>query len=147
MSKIKEYISNTEQDTERIAKDFLDFINKKNVNVVGMIGDLGAGKTRFVKFIANELGVKETVNSPTFLIMKNYKITNINFSCLYHLDLYRISNIEETSNLGLEEIFKNQNNLVFIEWANKMYELLPKNHIKIFFLVIGESNRKIIIQS
>ena len=73
-NKMMEHISNGEEDTKKIAKEFVRFLDGKNINVIGMIGDLGAGKTRFVKFIAEELGVDITVNSPTFLIMRKYDI-------------------------------------------------------------------------
>lgn len=147
MSKIQEHISKSEKATEEIAKSFLELIDAYDVNVVGMVGELGAGKTRFVKYVASALGVKETVNSPTFLIMKNYDISDSRFSRLYHFDWYRIETAEEIHSLGWSDISKNKNNLIFVEWADKIQELLPENHIKIFFEVLDENARKIIFKN
>ena len=65
---------------------------------------------------------------------------------LYHFDWYRITNAEEISVMDWDEIIQDKNNIVFIEWADKALNLLPKNHIKIYFEVLGENMRKISIE-
>ena len=142
---IKEYTSNNEQDTENIATGFVKTLDPNTNNVVGLIGELGAGKTRFVQCVARCLGVEGTVNSPTFLIMRSYQIHTGAFSSLYHFDWYRIVDTKEISVLGWDTIVSDNHNLVFVEWADRGFDLLPEQHIKIFFQVTGKNRRNISI--
>lgn len=115
--------------------------------VIGLSGDLGTGKTTFSKFVARELGVQETVTSPTFGIQRQYKITNPKFSDLFkefvHIDAYRIEDIKETKPLRFIELFQRPNTLIFIEWPEKIAEILPKDTIVLSFESIDENTRKI----
>jgi tRNA threonylcarbamoyladenosine biosynthesis protein TsaE len=119
----------------------------KQVSVVGLSGDLGAGKTTFSKCVAKELGIQETVTSPTFGIQKQYKITNSKFTDLFtefvHIDAYRIEDIKETEPLRFVELFQKPNTLIFIEWPEKISEILPKDTIMLSFESIDENTRKI----
>lgn len=119
-------------------KDINMFISKllkeiKAPYCICLIGDLGVGKTYFSKQLIKKLcGNKVTVTSPTFSILNIYNKTNKNINTateVWHLDLYRIENEEEILELGLEEAF--QNNIVIIEWANRLSSLYPKNAITI----------------
>ena len=161
-------ISKNLKDTERIAKDFL--VNLKGLKdravIVGLYGDLGAGKTAFTKKIAKILDIKRNVNSPTFVIMKRYPIPkkkiyknlstnkknlvitdkNFNkifaFSHLFHLDVYRLKNEKDLFHLGWEEIINNPENLIFIEWPEQIIKALPKKHHKILISHTKEGYRK-----
>jgi tRNA threonylcarbamoyladenosine biosynthesis protein TsaE len=112
----------------------------KSGSVVALIGDLGSGKTVFTKGIAEGLGVKNAryVNSPTFVIIKEYK----GRLPLYHFDLYRLDHYSSFDEMNYEEYFYGDG-VTVIEWADKIRKLLPKKYIEIGFRVAGEDKRKI----
>lgn len=95
-----------------LAKDF------KSGGIIALSGGLGAGKTTFAQGFAQGLGIIDKIISPTFLIMKQYPIPNSN-NYFYHIDLYRLENID-LKNSGLEEILSDPENVVLIEWAEKI---------------------------
>jgi tRNA threonylcarbamoyladenosine biosynthesis protein TsaE len=96
-------------------------------DVVALIGDLGTGKTTLTKYIAEGLGVKENVNSPTFTIVKEYRSGRMP---LFHFDVYRIKNEEEFFEIGADEYFYD-NGVCIVEWADKVIDALPKKRITI----------------
>lgn len=118
-------------------------------NVVCFYGEMGAGKTILVQALARELGVKKRVISPTFILMRNYplnfafKILNFKLNVLWHVDLYRLDYPNQVKKLGLEEIMADRNNLVLIEWAEKLGGLLPKKRDEINLKITAETTRKI----
>lgn len=137
-------LSKSLKDTEKIAREFVEkeFVrNKDGAFVVGLYGDLGSGKTAFTQATAKCLGVKETVTSPTFVIEKIYKLENKNFDHLIHIDAYRLKNGDELLHLGWEEIAKNPKNIIFIEWPERVAEILPDNIKKISFTFVDEQTR------
>ena len=112
----------------QIAKNILDRVNKEhknNATVLAFYGDLGVGKTTITKEIAKQLGIKENVISPTFVIMKIYKINNKKFENLIHIDAYRLDGIKDLLNLGWEKIIKNEKNLIILEWPERVGNYLP----------------------
>lgn len=122
-------------------------MNTTGPKVFGLSGDLGAGKTTFSKAIAKELGIQEVVTSPTFGIQKQYKVLNPKYSDIFsefvHIDAYRIEDIKETEPLRFAELFQKPNLLIFIEWPEKIAEILPKDTIVLSFESIDENTRKI----
>lgn len=110
--------------------------------IICLEGDLGSGKTTFVQGLAEALNLKGRVVSPTFILMRQYSSEKLN---LYHLDLYRLeTNLkEEVENLGLFDIWGKSGNVVVVEWAEKIRELLPKNAKWIRFENLSETERKI----
>lgn len=119
-------------DTDKIAELFLDKIIKKSTKnkgatVVGLLGDLGAGKTTFTQFVAKYLGIKNKVNSPTFVIIKKYPLKIRNYKFLIHIDAYRLKNENELLRLGWQEIINDKEHLVFIEWPENAIKAMPKN--------------------
>lgn len=113
--------------------------------LVCLWGDLGSGKTTFTQGIAKALGVKETVNSPTFLVMKKYPLSGKNKGLnLYHFDLYRIHGAQEILDLGWKEIVADRNNLVVVEWPEKIAEILPSWRIDLEFKLVSENARRIV---
>lgn len=94
-------------------------------DVVALSGDLGAGKTVFAKGFAKGLGINDAVNSPTFTILQIYEGGRLPF---YHFDVYRIEDIEEMEEVGLDEYLFGKG-VCLIEWAEKIKELLPKDTI------------------
>ena len=108
---------------ENIAKEIIKKIvlDKKEVaTIVTFSGDLGAGKTTLTKEIAKQLGVVDNVISPTFVIMKIYKLNHKKFKNLIHIDAYRLDNYKELINLGWNKIITNKDNLIIIEWPERV---------------------------
>jgi tRNA threonylcarbamoyladenosine biosynthesis protein TsaE len=132
------YLTKTPEDIEKVANKILQETFTSQKNVVGLYGDLGSGKTTFVQSLAKLLGVEGGVNSPTFVIEKIYDLPeeqglgNKRFSHLIHIDAYRLEKAEELLHLGWREIISNKNNLVLIEWPEKVLEIMP-DHVKIYF--------------
>jgi tRNA threonylcarbamoyladenosine biosynthesis protein TsaE len=114
--------------------------------VIGLYGDLGSGKTAFVKAVAKRFGVLETVTSPTFVLEKIYKLSGQIFSHLIHIDAYRLEEARELKQLGFSEPLKDPGNVIFIEWAERVEELLPKGARRIKFAFIDETTRDIQIE-
>ncbi|MBU0278041.1 MULTISPECIES: tRNA (adenosine(37)-N6)-threonylcarbamoyltransferase complex ATPase subunit type 1 TsaE [unclassified Gemella] len=111
------------EDTEKLARILAKETDEKLL--LTLSGDLATGKTTFTKYFAKHLGIKDTVNSPTFNILKEYTTDKINF---YHIDAYRLENSEE--DLGFEEIFY-ENNICVIEWAEFIEDFLPRERLSI----------------
>jgi len=108
------------------ARQFIDQMGDRTVFAFN--GKMGAGKTTFIKAICEEMGVKETVNSPTFSIVNEYEGTGKKI--IYHFDCYRINNIQEALDLGAEE-YLYSGNLRFIEWSENIAPLLPDSIINV----------------
>lgn len=119
------YTKNAEETKELAARLVKTW---KGGDVVGLVGDLGAGKTTFVQGVAKALGVKRVVRSPTFLRMQVYRIRNYELGIMnfVHIDAYRIKNPEQLLELGLEDYLGRKNTLIVIEWAEKIKKILPK---------------------
>jgi tRNA threonylcarbamoyladenosine biosynthesis protein TsaE len=138
----------TQKLGEKIAADLI--VNHKPL-IVALSGDLGSGKTTFIQGFAKGLGISSRIISPTFIIMRQYKLAirgqTSDVRCFYHLDLYRLEKDinKEIVNLGVDDIWKNPDNIIVIEWAEKAKSLIPKNAVWIEFSNLGENERKIII--
>ena len=130
-----EFLSKSTEETARIASNFAAKLEPKGgqATIVGLYGELGSGKTTFMKYLAEYFGIKETIQSPTFVIEKIYNLTPGNtFDKLIHIDAYRIEKEEEMLNLGWQEIIADPKNLICIEWPEKIAGIML-SHIKIFF--------------
>lgn len=129
--------SNNELDTIELAQNIE---SEKFPNmIICLNGELGSGKTVFAKGIANALGIKDNVTSPTFTIIKEYE----GELPLYHMDVYRLDG--NTDGVGIEEYF-NKGGIVVIEWADTIKEILPKERLDIRFRVVGENKRILVIK-
>lgn len=110
--------------------------------VVALYGNLGTGKTTFAQGFAKALGIKEKIISPTFILIRQHPVPNTKHT-FYHIDLYRLKDIK---GLGLEEIMENRENIVLIEWADRLQQL-PKNAIKITIEKLSENSRQITVEN
>jgi tRNA threonylcarbamoyladenosine biosynthesis protein TsaE len=143
---MKKIVTNSPEETKKLAKKFAK--NLKGGEVFGLIGNLGAGKTVFVQGLAEGLGIKEIVNSPTFVLMKCYKLQDKSYKIreLVHVDAYRIDGPAELLDIGLGEYLSDKNSLVVIEWAEKVKKILPANSIIITFDIKNNNQREIRIK-
>ncbi len=147
------YTSKNEKETQKIAAELsqnLKSLKFKKSIIVALEGELGAGKTVFTKGLARVLGVREKIKSPTFVLMRKYKLVSKRFKnlkFLYHLDCYRLKDENDLINLGIKEILQVSHNIVVIEWADRVKKILPKKHIKIHIDHIDKNTRKIEIIS
>lgn len=139
---MKKYFSKSAAETKAIGAKLAKEIPH---GVIALNGELGTGKTVFVQGFAKGLDIKEKIISPTFVLIRQHKIPKRN-QILYHIDLYRLENDSQIKGLGLEEIINNPNNLVLIEWAEKIEQYLPNKTIKIFMKKAGDNSRLITIE-
>ena len=124
------------------AQEFVEYISSSDLqsNIFAFFGQMGAGKTTFIKALCNELGVADAVNSPTFTIVNEYKAAK-GFP-VYHFDFYRINKITEAYDFGIDEYFSGDG-LCLIEWPEKIKEILPDDCFQVFVYVDEEGNRTI----
>jgi len=146
-----EFLTQSPSQTKKLgkilAREFLRTSTKKAL-VLGLIGDLGGGKTTFLQGFAQGLGIKERVLSPSFVIMKRFEMTNKkNFVNFYHFDCYRIESAEEILNLDFREIISDSQNVITIEWADRISKILPKDTLILKFEFVDQKTRKITIKS
>lgn len=133
-----DYISNSLQETEKLAKKFL--IENPDLNLIGLVGDLGSGKTAFVKGIAKALKIRRNITSPTFVIEKIYQGENCQ---LAHIDAYRLSSANDLETIGFAELTANPENIIAIEWPERVFSKFPAEMKIIDFNYIDENKRKI----
>ena len=160
-----EFLSQSLKDTKQFAAEFVARISENprdSATVVGLYGNLGSGKTTFVQCVGEILNVAEHITSPTFLIVKSYRparpqpdrivlagnshsgrLQVTSFKKLIHIDGYRLKSGEELRKLGFGELLRNPDNLILIEWADLVADILPANHIKLSFEFVDEKTRKI----
>lgn len=134
-------LSKNPKETKKIAKVFLKKLLKnkkgKNALVVGLSGNLGAGKTAFTKFAGKHLGIKSKIYSPTFVIMKKYPIKLKGYKFFFHLDAYRLKNKKELMHLGWGDIIKDKEHLIFIEWPENVAKAMP-SHARFIHITHGK---------
>jgi tRNA threonylcarbamoyladenosine biosynthesis protein TsaE len=117
---------------------------KESACVIGLTGELGAGKTAFVKELAKDLGVAHEITSPTFVIMKSYPITKHPFlKTLTHIDAYRIESDDEMRVLGFDAILGDKDRLVCIEWPEKIQNILPEDILPVTLNITDGETRTI----
>jgi tRNA threonylcarbamoyladenosine biosynthesis protein TsaE len=124
-------------ETKLLGKKFAQFIlrDKKSAHatVVAFTGDLGSGKTTFIQGLLRGLGVKGTVPSPTFVLMRHYRLRGEKLSDAYHIDAYRMKDSLMDHTL-LRAAWDDPKNLVLIEWAERVKKILPKHTLWLKFL-------------
>lgn len=117
--------------------------------VIALSGELGAGKTQFAKGFARGLGIRQTVNSPTFVICRSYKISAKNkdsgagFEKFFHIDCYRLQSSRDLAGLDLKKILADKKNLVIIEWPGLVKKILPRDTLWMDFESAGKNIRRV----
>jgi tRNA threonylcarbamoyladenosine biosynthesis protein TsaE len=122
-------------DLPATAQSLLNFAGSQKIFL--FYGDMGAGKTTFIKALCAELGVVDDVTSPTFSIVNEYAGSEAK---VYHFDFYRLKNQEEALDMGYEEYFYS-NNYCLIEWPEKIPDLLPPHYVRVTIEVTGQQTR------
>ncbi len=119
------------QDTRRIAREILRQLGRRHIILLS--GQLGTGKTITVQAIAEELGVQASVNSPTYVLLKEYLLTGQSFERLIHVDLYRIEFNQDTDELGLADYLADEKSLVVVEWPERILGSWPADALLVNF--------------
>jgi tRNA threonylcarbamoyladenosine biosynthesis protein TsaE len=131
----------TEKDIISVAQEFLQFID--TYKLVCFYGEMGAGKTTFIKALLKAMDARDDGSSPTFSIINEYE--SYMYGLIYHFDLYRLESAEEALDIGIEEIIY-QDFMCFIEWPDKITNLLPENHVKVKLEVNEDNSRTLIVE-
>jgi tRNA threonylcarbamoyladenosine biosynthesis protein TsaE len=131
----------TLDDIENAAKEFFEF--NSTYKVFAFAGEPGAGKTTFINAICKQLGVKETVTSPTYAMIQEYYFEKK--SMIYHIDMYRIRNIEEAIEAGVEDCILS-GKLCMVEWPEKAILLFPPETVYASLETLSANMRKLIVQ-
>jgi tRNA threonylcarbamoyladenosine biosynthesis protein TsaE len=129
------------QTIHQTAKEFIAAMGNKKVFL--FYGSMGAGKTTFIRAICEELGVKESINSPTFAIINEYKAGD--GSPIFHFDFYRINKEEEAYDFGYEDYFYS-GKLCFVEWPEKIVNLLPEDAAVVTITEQPDGSREVTIK-
>ena len=134
MTNIASYTIKNIDELGVVSKQIIEL--SKSHTVFCFYGNLGAGKTTLIKLICQQLQVLDTISSPTYPIINEYK--TVDNKIIYHIDLYRLKTIDEVINIGIED-YLFSNHLCFIEWPDNYESLLPDDHIKIKITKFDES--------
>jgi len=143
----EEIITNSKDATQKAGEEIA--VKLHGGEILALHGDLGSGKTTFVQGLAKGLGIRSKIISPTFIIIRRYeisikyKVSNIKY--FYHIDLYRVEGERDLQEIGIDEIINDPDNIVAIEWAERMGSLLPEKRVDIKFEYVDEEKRRIII--
>lgn len=135
---MKEFLLKNESELPDAAKWFLENMNSSRI--FAFSGEMGAGKTTFIKAICKESGVRENVSSPSFALV--YEYSSPLLGTIYHFDLYRIKEVSELYDLGYEDYFYS-NKICFIEWPEIAEDLLPPGTVRVEIIVKSDNSRKI----
>ncbi len=134
-----QYQSNSEQETKEISKKIAATLH--GGDIVLLYGELGAGKSTFTRGIAEYFNINETVTSPTFTLMNIYPIESNEIKQLVHIDTYRLDNEQQLIEIGAEDYLGTPNTICFIEWPEKIEELL-KNKKTISVKIVSQEENK-----
>ena len=131
---------------ETIADDVLALCvpRTSGATVLALTGDLGAGKTTLTQSIGKKLGVTENMISPTFVIMKHYRLKTSDYRLLVHIDAYRLDSSAEMKTLGFDTLIADPENLIVIEWPERIADILPADCIRISLEHLEENKRALV---
>lgn len=130
------------QELPGAAAELLSFMKERAERVCLFEGEMGAGKTTLIKELCKQLGIRDTVQSPTFSIINEYRTPEDR--PVYHFDFYRIDAVDEAVQIGAEEYFYS-GELCLIEWPSRVVEILPDDCLQVEIKVANDSSRNILI--
>jgi tRNA threonylcarbamoyladenosine biosynthesis protein TsaE len=141
-----ETILSSTKETEDLARKIAKKL--KPNDVLALYGDLGSGKTAFTRFLVGALGITAHVQSPTFVIVRKYQDEiHKRINCVNHIDLYRLTETEQVTEIDLEMLINSKSSVTIIEWPELAEQLLPKRTIKIIFEELSENERQVYVQN
>ena len=140
------FVSRSAAQTRRIAGEVLRECGKGRPLILALVGELGSGKTTFIQGLAGALGIREKVQSPTFVLMKRYRLSGRvrSFRHLVHIDAYRLRRPAEAERLGFKQLLRDREAVVVIEWADRVRELVPPGAIWVSFRHGEQPHRRVI---
>lgn len=143
--------SHSPAETKRIAREIVSRAIEKHVSphavVISISGELGMGKTSFVRGAAPFFGIpQKNITSPTFILFKKHRIKKqkMGFRFLYHADAYRIDTVREFVSIGFEKIAGDPKSIVCVEWGERIRDLLPENTIRVSMSPGRKKNERMI---
>jgi len=136
--KSKHFLTTSPRETGLVArclaKELTERRTPKMGLVIGLVGELGAGKTTFIKSFIRALGVRRKITSPTFLILRRFRLPKgTTYKNVFHIDAYRVIKSKELKEVGIESIVDDPTNIVLVEWADRVKGVLPKEMIWLKF--------------
>lgn len=146
---MQERVTHSPEDTQTLALEVIQALAERKgtrgtSTIVALQGNLGAGKTVFVKGVALALGIQETITSPTYVIEKRYALPDsASWKYLIHIDAYRLEGEEELGSIDWNRIATDPNNLIMLEWPEQVGRGVPDRAVWIEFEVVNSSTRKI----
>ncbi len=142
-----EILSHSPQETVELAQSIANRLRPGDI--LALTGELGSGKTFFTAALANALNIKKRVQSPTFVLVREYTDETLQqpIKKIYHIDLYRLENEPEVIDLGLQSFFEVEQAVTIIEWPQIAQGLLPQSTIYINFESVDEHTRRINVQN
>ncbi len=130
-------------EIDHVTTQLLPYLSQ--YKIVAFHGEMGSGKTTFIKHLCEKLGAKQTARSPTFSLVNQYETADGN--PIVHMDLYRLKDVDELLNIGFEDYFIDTKSFIFIEWPEIASDLLPDNIIHLYFETISANMRSITIHT
>lgn len=153
MAKTIEVVLNSVAQTRKVAEELAHvLVLKKRKNdhalVIGLEGELGSGKTTFLQGFARGLQVSPALKSPTFVVMRSYKIRAPDsiYKRFIHIDAYRLETVKEINHLGWKNLIKDPYNVVAVEWFNNIKRVFPRSYTKVRLSHISKNKRQLQVQ-
>ena len=139
----KKIIINSIDDLDRAAEEFVEIMGDETV--YAFYGEMGAGKTTFINALSRALGVEQdATGSPSFSIINEYR-SDTTAELIYHFDLYRLENLEEAFNIGVEDYF-DSGALCLLEWPERIEDILPDDTVKVDLKVLDNGSRELTVK-
>lgn len=135
----------TQKIAANLARKIVKLKPQKHACVFALEGELGAGKTTFIQGFAKALKIKQRITSPTFVLMRHYKLRIGNCKLLVHIDAFRLKDWHDLASLGIKDILADPGNIVLIEWAERIRPILPQKRTKIHIDHLDQTTRQISI--